>query len=162
MSAAKPEPAESVQPLDPAVLARGVIAGSKRHVAGSMGLAITLATVTMLLGASRVYLGIFAGAAVCMVLYNIVRIRAATRALDTPERGPAFVHAQQRSHQVRGTIYLVTSPVLVAATAIGLVSESPPPPPAAWMVFAGMALFIGYGWYWWLRALRRVRRWRAL
>ncbi|HEX4352447.1 MAG TPA: hypothetical protein VHZ95_06025 [Polyangiales bacterium] len=97
----------------------------------------------------------------CMiVVYNLLRIRAARSVFASREAATRFIARQRRSHLVRGTAYLIISPALVIFVSVGLLRESPPAPLRAWIVFAGSTLFLAYGWLWWARALRRVKRWR--
>lgn len=146
-------------PLDRVVFARGVIAASGRHVVVAGLLVSGLATVAALSGASAPVILVPLGLGASLVLYNLLRIRAAKRSLQSPEAGAELMRQQRRSHLVRGTFYLVASPILLLGVALGLASERPAPPLAAWLLFAAIATVLGVGCLWWLRALRRVRAW---
>lgn len=151
----------NVRTLDPTAFARGTIAGSKRHLAQSAMLAAVVAALGALIGAPAIHLVGIGVIGAALVAYNLLRIRNAKRALQSAEGGRAFVRDQRQSHLVRGKLYLVASPLLVVAVAIGLAREQPSVPVGAWLAFVACAAFIAYGWVWWARALRRVRHWRA-
>ena len=103
-----------ISPVDPRAFARGTIRGSKRHLLISVAMTVAFAGAGLACGASA--LTLLALAVMCggLVTYNLVRIRAARRALGSPQLAHDFVLAQKRSHLVRGTLYLIASPVLLA------------------------------------------------
>jgi hypothetical protein len=144
--------------LDPQAFARGAITASKRHLVSSVLLTVAVGVAAALLHYATAMIaagmiGFF------LVVYNVLRIRAASRALGSAELGVKFVERQRRSHLVRGTAYLFLSPVLVLVTAIGLALEKPGPPAIEWLLFGAIWALLAYYWVWWLRALRRVRLW---
>ena len=153
-----PQSERPLHRVDPEAFARETIAASKRHLLTSVVLTVVGGSALALTG----YLpGAFtmAGIGSFLVLYNVFRIRAASRALSSTDLGTTFVRGQRRSHLVRGTVYLVGSPVLVFITAFGLASKDPGAPAFEWLLFGAICAFLAYGWVWWLRTLRRVRLW---
>ena len=152
---------KTVSPVDPSSFARGTIRGSRRHLLLSVVWFTAVAGAVLASGASVLTVVVLAAICAGLIAYNLVRIRAATRALGSPQLAHDFVLAQKRSHLVRGRIYLIASPILLAGTGAGLAHEQPTPPPYAWAVFAFTGAVLVYGWIWWVRTLRRVKLWHA-
>jgi Flp pilus assembly protein TadB len=158
-SVSLPPAGASPAPLEPTAFAARVIAGSKRHLALCVLLTCAIAVMGVALGAPWKWLAALGVIGASQVLYNVLRIRGARRALRSAQAGGDFIGAQKRSHLLRGKVLLVVSPLLLLGVGVGLAREQPSP--SVWIVFAVIGAFLGYGWLWWFRALRRVKSWRA-
>jgi hypothetical protein len=93
---------------------------------------------------------------VFLVVFDVVRIARARAAIREPSSLPRFADGQRRSHRVRGRLYLVGAPVIVAVTWAGTLMSSSRVPTDVWAVLLATTLFIGLGWVWWLRVVRRL------
>lgn len=156
-----PQKQQRTEPLDLQRFARSVISASKRHLLISVLGTLALEAANYATGASILTMAILATIGTSLVLYNLLRIRRAARALESTTDAGEFVVAQRRSHRVRGKVYLVASPIVLVATGLGLVLERPRPPLGAWVAFLLVAAVLAYGWIWWRRALRQVEGWRT-
>ena len=138
--------------------ARGTEHASLRHLRFSIPVGIVVLVCEVVLGGGPFAYAFVGALTIVLVFYNIVRIRSARRAAaGSIEAGRAFILEQRRSHLVRGRLFLVGVPVLVAVTWAGALR-------ASMSTFALNALlittgFLAVGWCWWWRALPRVRRW---
>jgi hypothetical protein len=92
-----------------------------------------------------------------LVVYNVVRIAKARRALLVPSRLDEFAGGQLQSHRVRGRIYLVLAPVVIAVTWFEMLSSTPQPTDL-WLVDIGATLFLLVAWVWWFRTVRHMNR----
>jgi hypothetical protein len=89
-----------------------------------------------------------------LVGYNVVRIARARAALREPSLLSRFAEGQRQSHRVRGRLYLIGAPVIVAVTWAATLTSSSRLPADAWAVLAMTTLFLGAGWVRWLRVVR--------
>jgi hypothetical protein len=128
---------------------------SWQHMAAS----ITLCAATLgwfaVRGASAWEYAEVVGLGAFYVGYNVVRIGRARVALRDPSELESFAAGQRQSHRVRGRVFLVAAPILVAATWIGAL-RAPRLPMDSWVVLVATTLFLLGGWVWWLRVVRRL------
>ena len=94
--------------------------------------------------------------AALLVGYNVVRIARARAALREPSLLPRFAEGQRQSHRVRGRVYLISAPIVVAVTWAGTLASSSRLPAGEWVVLGMTTLFLGVAWVWWLRVVRRL------
>jgi hypothetical protein len=93
---------------------------------------------------------------VFLVVFDAVRIAGARAAIREPSSLSRFADGQRRSHRVRGHLFLVGAPVILAGTWAGTLMSSSRLPADAWAFLLATTLFIGVGWVWWLRIVRRL------
>lgn len=144
--------------------AEGAVRGSRRHMVMSLLVCGAVEAFEISVHASAgVHAGVI-GILVFLVVYNVLRIRLARRALaaGTADALRAFVHGQKRSHLVRGRIFLIACPVVVAAGWASTLYELRSTDRPAIYVVAMLATtaFLAWGWLFWWRGLRRVAQWQ--
>jgi hypothetical protein len=129
---------------------------SWQHMAGSVLLCGAIVAWYAVRGASvAAFVGVGAIGAF-LVGYNVVRIARARAALREPSLLPRFADGQRQSHRVRGRLYLIGAPVIIAVTWAGTLMSSSRLSADTWTVLAMTTLFLGVGWVWWLRVVRRL------
>jgi threonine/homoserine/homoserine lactone efflux protein len=148
-------PSDGVRTQAPGGYAVTVVRRSWRH----MGLSVAMCAAILGWYASRgaspaAFIGVTC-IGVFLVIYDVIRIVRARDALAEPDRLDGFASEQRRSHRVRGRIYLVTAPVLVVVTWIGMLASSREPWDS-WAVLIGGTTFLAAGWAWWFNVLRRL------
>ena len=141
--------------MDPIALATTTIRRSWQHMAASVALCLSILTWYAQTHAPRAaFLGV-GMIGLCLVGYNLVRIRRAQAALDAPETLPAFVTGQRTSHRVRGRIFLVTAPVLLAVVWVST-ARTEGVTRDTWALLVACTVFLAVGWVFWLRVVRRL------
>lgn len=140
--------------------AHGVERGSRRHLATSIAVGAVVFACEAGLGGGPVAYVFVVLVTGMLVACNVGRIRSARRAVTgSLEAARAYVLGQRRSHLIRGQVFLVGAPVILAITWAAALRV--PLPVFGWVVLLGGTGFLAYGWGWWWRALPRVRRWSA-
>ena len=103
---------------------------------------------------ASVFFGV-TGIGAFLVVYNVVRIARARAAVREPSRLERFAQGQRRSHWIRGRLYLVGAPILVAATWVGTLTTSRLPVDSL-LALVIATVVMALGWVWWFRVVRRL------
>ena len=140
--------------------AHGVVRGSRRHLLTSVLLCGGLVAWGVHLGSDPASRVLMCAIGAALLLYNLLRIRSARRALASTELAQRFVLAQRRSHLLRGTTFLVLTPMLLVFVWINVLMLGD----ASGELIVTLAVIsagLAGAMIWWSRALRRVRRWHV-
>jgi hypothetical protein len=137
------------------LIAQGTIRGSLRHLVLSVVMGVTILAWYATSGAPRSTYVVIVAIGVFLVAYNVSRITRARRALAAPEQLADFAAGQRRSHRVRGRIFLVAAPVVLALTWIGSIVGGTLSRDS-WIVLSGITIFLAVAWFHWFRVVRRL------